>query len=49
MYGYRQTIFGLRMCQFIYTKEATILFDKKFRWLVEDIMVGEGLLFASLQ
>lgn len=41
--------FGLRTCQPIHMEEVAMVFDKKLREAVEDIVVGGGPFFGDLQ
>ncbi|KAK2443431.1 hypothetical protein QL285_014538 [Trifolium repens] len=47
--GIVKIFFGLRTCQPIYMKEASILFDNKVRAAIEDIVVGGDPFFGDLQ
>ncbi|PNY14294.1 auxilin-like protein, partial [Trifolium pratense] len=47
--GIAKLFFGLRTCQPIHMEQATILFDKELRGVVEDIVVGGGPYFGDLQ
>ncbi|GAU49509.1 hypothetical protein TSUD_306620 [Trifolium subterraneum] len=41
--------FGLRTCEPVYKKDATILFDEELRGAVEDIVVGGSPFFGDFQ
>jgi len=47
--GIAKLLFSRRTCQPIHKKKATVLFDKKLRGAINDIVVCGGPLFGDLQ
>ncbi|PWA69272.1 reverse transcriptase domain-containing protein [Artemisia annua] len=46
--GIAKLFFGLRICQPVHMEDATLFFDKRLRWSIENILVCGGPFFGDL-